>query len=148
MHIPTSLPSADRIAIYIRTNVDEPADQLRRCKEYLVGKGILAETNLDGVLCYRDFGAAHLYRPELTRLLCDAEKGSIDLVVIADIQSVSPSIVAFFELTKLLKANKVGLIALRECIDTSTASGALMMRMMVVLAEMEREGGRVSEQVG
>jgi DNA invertase Pin-like site-specific DNA recombinase len=76
-------------------------------------------------------------RPELDRLLDHARPG--DTVVIWRLDRLGRSMKHLLELIEDLEARGIALVSLNEQIDTTSANGRLVMRMMAALASFERD---------
>ncbi|MDR7237317.1 recombinase family protein [Neobacillus drentensis] len=76
-------------------------------------------------------------RPELNRLLQYLRKG--DSLVIYKLDRLGRSTKKLLELAEELDSRGIELISTQDQIDTSTAIGKAMFRMLMVLAEMERD---------
>jgi DNA invertase Pin-like site-specific DNA recombinase len=76
-------------------------------------------------------------RPELQRCLDSLRKG--DTLVVYKLDRLGRSTFKLLELTSELEKRGVEFVSIRDNIDTSTAVGKAMFRMMAVLAEMERD---------
>lgn len=76
-------------------------------------------------------------RPELERLLAYARPG--DTLVIYKLDRLGRSTKRLLELAEELDRRGIELVSIRDQIDTSTAVGKAMFRMLMVLAEMERD---------
>ncbi len=76
-------------------------------------------------------------RPELEKLLEQLRAG--DTLVVYKLDRLGRSTFKLLELTGDLEKNGIEFISLCDNIDTSTAIGRAMFRMLAVLAEMERE---------
>jgi DNA invertase Pin-like site-specific DNA recombinase len=76
-------------------------------------------------------------RPELQRCLDSLCKG--DTLVVYKLDRLGRSTFKLLELTSELEKRGVEFVSIRDNIDTSTAVGKAMFRMMAVLAEMERD---------
>lgn len=93
------------------------------------------------IIEYREEGrsAKDTNRPQLQRLLFDSRAGKIDLVVVTRIDRISRSLMDFFSIQKELSDHGVDFMALDDHYDTSTPGGKLTLRVMLSLAEYERE---------
>lgn len=76
-------------------------------------------------------------RPELNRLLQNLRKG--DSLVIYKLDRLGRSTKKLLELAEELESKGVELVSVQDQIDTSTAIGKARFRMLMVLAEMERD---------
>ncbi|WP_144466982.1 recombinase family protein [Bacillus toyonensis] len=76
-------------------------------------------------------------RPKLAELLKYARKG--DQIVVYKLDRLSRSTKHLIELSEELEAKGIELISIQDKIDTTTAIGKAMFRMLAVLSEMERD---------
>lgn len=83
-------------------------------------------------------------RPELERLLRDLP--GIDRVVVTELTRLGRRAKGMLDLFDRFEAQGVGLVAIRQSIDTSTAAGKLLRTVLVAVAEFESEqlGERVA----
>lgn len=75
-------------------------------------------------------------RPELQKLLSILQEG--DTIHVHDFSRLSRSVSDLLKLVELLQAKKVTLISNKENLDTSTATGKLMLTMIGAINEFER----------
>lgn len=76
-------------------------------------------------------------RPELQKLLEYARKG--DILVVYKLDRLGRSTKRLIELSEELEQRGIELLSIRDSIDTTTAVGKAMFKMLAVLAEMERD---------
>lgn len=76
-------------------------------------------------------------RPELQKLLQYARKG--DILVVYKLDRLGRSTKRLIELSEELEQRGIELLSIRDSIDTTTAVGKAMFKMLAVLAEMERD---------
>jgi DNA invertase Pin-like site-specific DNA recombinase len=76
-------------------------------------------------------------RPQLNELLQFARTG--DVLVVYKLDRLGRSTRKLLELVDTLEQRGIELISLRDSIDTTTAMGKAMFRMLAVLSEMERD---------
>lgn len=76
-------------------------------------------------------------RPELQRLLEFAREG--DTVYVKDFSRHARSTKDLLELVERFKEKNIHLVSLKENLDTSTATGKLMLTMIAAINEFERE---------
>ena len=129
-----------RTAGYVRVSQERNArngyghsaqeDDIRRYVEY---KG-LARARI-----YREAGASGYVRerPELDRLLADAKAGEFDVVIFPSIDRAARSVKDVIEIDAALRQAGVGIVFLREGIDTSTPVGEFFRNVMASLAQLE-----------
>lgn len=96
----------------------------------------LQQASCDKIFTEKISGARN-DRPELEKLLEQLRNG--DTLIVYKLDRLGRSTFKLLELTADLEKNGVEFVALCDNIDTSTAIGRAMFRMLAVLAEMERE---------
>jgi site-specific DNA recombinase len=78
-------------------------------------------------------------RPQYRQLLDDVRSGKIDTVLCTKIDRVSRSLPNFYELLETLEEHDAAFVSLSEQLDTSTATGRAVLKILLVVAELERE---------
>ncbi|MFH1549993.1 MAG: recombinase family protein [Planctomycetota bacterium] len=88
---------------------------------------------------YRENGVSgyRRERPSLERLLADAKCGKFDVVVFPSIDRVGRSVKDVIEIEAVLRGCGVGVIFVREGIDTSTPTGELFRNIMASISQFE-----------
>ncbi|MFD2616537.1 recombinase family protein [Terrilactibacillus laevilacticus] len=76
-------------------------------------------------------------RPQLNRLIEYAREG--DVIVVYKLDRLGRSTKRLIELSQELQERGIELVSIRDSIDTTTAVGKAMFKMLAVLAEMERD---------
>ena len=90
---------------------------------------------------YVDSGVsgANCSRPQLDRMMADAQAGRIDLVAIWKLDRLGRSLQHLLSLTSTLTAAGVDLVSIRDPgIDTTSPSGRLLLQLLGCFAEYER----------
>jgi DNA invertase Pin-like site-specific DNA recombinase len=131
-----------RAAVYARVSTldQNPDNQLIELRRYVGARGWqLAEYVHHGV------SGAKEGRPELNRLLRDAKRRQIDIVVCWRLDRLGRSLRHLIFLLDELTALGVGFVSLGEGIDTSTPAGRLQLHVLGAIAEFERS--RLRERV-
>lgn len=95
----------------------------------------LEAASCDEILSEKVSGTAAA-RPELARLLDKIRPG--DVVIVWRLDRLGRSMRHLLELIELFSSNQVEFISLHEQIDTSTATGKMMLHLFAMLAEFER----------
>jgi len=109
---------------------------------------LLAGQNLDSQIdALSAFGCTKIYkdkesgtkeqRPSWQRLIEYLRDG--DILVITELSRMTRSLKHLLQVIDDLEKRRVGLISLRENIDTSTATGRFFISIMGAIAQMERE---------
>jgi DNA invertase Pin-like site-specific DNA recombinase len=88
---------------------------------------------------YRENGVSgyRRKRPVLEQLLADAKCGKFDVVVFPSIDRVGRSVKDVIEIEAALRACGVGVIFVREGIDTSTPTGEFFRNIMASISQLE-----------
>lgn len=138
----TSGSPAKRAALYARVSTDEQAakgtslaGQLERCRTHVQAAG----WHEVGTFVDEGVSGALASRPALDQVLRLVEDGEIDIVVITKLDRIARSLRHLLDLLELFESHDVGLVALDDPIDPSTASGRAMVQLRGVFAELERQ---------
>lgn len=81
--------------------------------------------------------ASRMDRPGWQRFLDYVRPG--DTLVVTELSRMTRSLLDLLETAKALEQRQVGLVSLRENIDTTTATGRCFLSMMGAIHQMERE---------
>ena len=113
---------------YIRVSTIEQneARQVEAIKRYEIDKVYLEKVS-----------AKNTDRPKLQEMLEFAREG--DTIYVADFSRLARSTKDLLELIELLEAKGVQLVSIKENIDTSNATGRLMLKMISAINDFERE---------
>lgn len=113
---------------YIRVSSEEQneARQLETMKKY----------NIDRYFTEKKSGK-NTERPQLQAMLDYIREG--DTVYISDFSRLARSTLDLLKLVNLFESKKITLISVKECVDTSTATGRLMLQMIAAINEFERD---------
>ncbi len=136
----TTVPAQRRrAAVYVRISTDEAhqpwslSAQEERLAAYCVSQGWLVV----GVYVEQASGAT-LARPELTRLLSDAQGGDFDVLVVIALDRLSRNLAQMMGLIERLETAGVTLVSATQPFDTGTPTGRLLLQMLASFAEFER----------
>ncbi len=97
----------------------------------------LAAASCDRIVTEKASGNCSKERPELDRLVENLREG--DVLVVYKLDRLGRSTFKLLGLTEELQERGVEFVSLKDQIDTTSAIGKAMFRMLAVLAEMERE---------
>jgi DNA invertase Pin-like site-specific DNA recombinase len=88
---------------------------------------------------YREEGVSGYKRdrPELKRMLADAEAGRFDVTVFPSIDRIARSVWDTIDIEKQLRDRGISVVFIREGIDTATAVGEFFRNVMASIAEFE-----------
>ncbi|MBR1442353.1 MAG: recombinase family protein, partial [Firmicutes bacterium] len=113
-------------------------NQITKCKACAV---LRFDATDDDIVIYHDDGKSGFYadRPEYMRMLKDIENNRIRAVICYKFDRISRRTIDLLNLFERLKAKKMPLVSCSDNIDTSSASGKVLMSMLAVIAEFERD---------
>ena len=126
-----------RTALYARVSTvsgQDPEMQLRELREYAALRGweVTGEYTDHGISGTRES------RPQLNRLMADAQQRKFDAVLVWKIDRFGRSLKHLVNALADLGAWGVSFISLRDNLDLSTPSGRLMFAVIGAMAEFER----------
>jgi site-specific DNA recombinase len=137
---PSEPDATRRAVIYCRVSTAEQAEsglgldsQERRCRSYCDAQG----WEVKGVFIDAGASAKDLDRPELDRALSALSPG--DMLVILKLDRMTRVVSHLAPLLSRISAAGADWVTVQEHYDTSTATGRLMLRLMLELSHWERE---------
>lgn len=126
-----------KIGLYARVSKEEQniETQVMALRDYC------QRNNYEIVEEYLDNGisGATDSRPAFNKLLRDMRAGEINCVLVYKLDRIGRSLQHLLNLFEEFKNKKVEFISLTQNINTSTPEGKMFLRMLMVLAEYERE---------
>mgnify|MGYP003296333952 CR=1 FL=1 len=133
--------SNKKTAIYVRVSSQMQVDNgvsLDAQEQELVD--FCLKNNKDYIL-YKDKGksAKNINRTALQQLLEDVKNKKIDTVIVWKLSRLSRNVRDFANLLYLFQQNDVAFISYNEKINTAEASGKLLMYVLSIVAEIERD---------
>lgn len=140
---------------YCRVSTDRQADglSLEIQQEKIEAAATINDFDLAEIICDAGASGRDLKRPGMARLLSLIAQGRVDVVICARLDRITRSTVDLGRLVETLqKARRadgghgVHFVSCAEQLDTSTAAGRLVINVLGVVAQFERE--RISERVG
>lgn len=138
------MPKPKRVALYARVSTHEkgqdPETQLRQLREYAELRGF------DTVGEYVDVGSGRSEdRPEYKRLLQDARRRRLDVVLVWRYDRFARSTQALIDGLKEFQALGVDFISYQENVDTTTPQGEMVYGFLASIAQFE--SALISERV-
>lgn len=127
---------------YTRVSTDQQADvglslEAQAVKIHQVAG--LQDAELVDVITDAGVSAKSLDRPALTWLLAQVDAGAVQVVIVAKLDRLTRSLVDLANLLKRFDRRGVALISVAEAVDTGTAIGRMMLNLIVLLSQWERE---------
>lgn len=133
-----------KIAIYLRVSTLDQArngyglgDQEIQCKKYLD----LYYPNETNIEVYKDDGysAKNLERPAMERMILDVKESKIYMIVAFKLDRLTRSVVDTYKLIKTVSEFDCSLVAVVDRIDISSANGRMLVGILSVISQWERE---------
>ncbi len=138
-----------KIAFYVRVSTDEAAlrvdgslvNQEHRLSLEVKSRNAVASGWGTVVEKYIDDGysAKDTNRPAYQRMMRDIQQGRVDLIMVAEFSRLSRNMLDFCLLQERLKKVGASILSIKECFDTSTPAGHMMVMNMINMAQFERE---------
>lgn len=126
--------------IYCRVSTNEQADsglgleaQQRRCQGYCEAQGWTVE----GIYVDAGISASTLNRPELEKAMAALTPGAV--LVVLKLDRLTRTVADLTPISNRIEDAGAEWASVQEKFDTSTATGRLMLRMMLELSQWERE---------
>ncbi|MGZ3499146.1 MAG: recombinase family protein [Vulcanimicrobiaceae bacterium] len=108
--------------------------QEERVRAYATAIGTCDEVVIDA-----GESAKTLKRPGLQRVLADVRCGTITTVIVVKLDRLTRSVRDLGEIVDLFERTGAALISVSEYLDTSSASGRLMMNLLGAVSQWKRE---------
>jgi DNA invertase Pin-like site-specific DNA recombinase len=130
--------SKKRAVIYARVSTllgQDPANQTGPCTEFTRARSFELTDK------YIDIGisGAKERRPELNRLVKDAQKRKFDILIVSGIDRIARDVRHLLNLITELEHYGISIISLRESIDFTTPMGKATLAILGAIAGLERE---------
>jgi site-specific DNA recombinase len=84
-------------------------------------------------------------RPVYQKLMSDVRKGKINLILVSDLTRLSRNLMDFCSLINELEKHHASYLSMKEQFDTSTPIGRMLVYIIIILGQFERE--QTSERV-
>jgi DNA invertase Pin-like site-specific DNA recombinase len=131
-----------RAAIYARVSTSDQTceNQLEELRRYVMARGWRSVEYMD-----EGISGAKERRPALDRLVADAKRRRLDVVVCWRLDRLGRNLKHLITLLEDLQVLGVYFVSLAEGIDATTPAGKLQMHILGAIAEFER--ARIAERV-
>lgn len=137
-----SAPDTRMVVGYIRVSTREQAEtklSLTNQEEKLKAYAITQDLKLDRIFSDAAESAKDLNRPAVQELLELVKRGKVGHVVIYKLDRLIRNVGDLSDLLRLFQKENVTLSAVTESLNTGTASGKMVVQMIGVIAEWERD---------
>jgi site-specific DNA recombinase len=127
---------------YVRVSTDKQAERgvsLEAQQEKVRAMATVHGAALAEVVVDAGESAKSLDRPGLERVLGMVRAGTIEMVIVAKLDRLTRSVKDLAVLLELFQRRNVSLISVAESLDTGSASGRLVLNIMVSVSQWERE---------
>src|SRR4051812_25752506 len=127
---------------YVRVSTDRQADQgasLETQSTRIQAMATVQNAELLDVVVDGGESAKSMNRAGLKRILALVETCEVDAVIVAKLDRLTRSVKDLCELLELFDRKKVALVSVAESLDTGSAAGRLVIKIMASVNEWERE---------
>jgi|SRR5262245_52269134 len=127
---------------YVRVSTEKQADggvSLEAQEQKIRAMAVVKDVELVDVIVDAGESAKSLQRPGMARLLELVDRKAVDTVIIAKLDRLTRSVVDLGELLTRFKKRGVTLVSVADSLDTRTATGRMVMNVMMSIAQWERE---------
>jgi DNA invertase Pin-like site-specific DNA recombinase len=131
-----------RVIGYARVSTDEQASQgvsLAAQEARIRAYAVAQARELDEMIVDAGQSAKTLQRPGIARILAAIRAGEIEALIVLKLDRLTRSTRDLADLLELAAKHDVALVSLSESLDTSTAAGRMVVSMLGVVAQWERE---------
>ncbi|MBS1983588.1 MAG: recombinase family protein [Bdellovibrionales bacterium] len=126
-----------KAALYARVSTllnQDPQLQISNLKEFCAARGL----EVAGEYVDQGISGAKDRRPALDRMIKDAQRGKIKVIVVAALDRLGRNTLHILKLIQELNHYGVSLISLRENLDFTTPTGVMVLTVLSSIAELER----------
>jgi DNA invertase Pin-like site-specific DNA recombinase len=127
---------------YVRVSTDKQADRgvsLEAQVEKIKAMATVHEVELLDVLVDAGESAKDLDRPGMVRILEMVQSRAVGMVIVAKLDRLTRSVKDLAVLLEQFQRRGVSLVSVAESLDTGSASGRLVLNIMVSVSQWERE---------
>lgn len=135
-------PKATRTVAYLRVSTDKQADHgisLDAQRAKVEAYASLYDLELVAVEVDAGHSAKSLDRPALQAAIARLRRGEADALLVAKLDRLTRSVVDLAELIELFQDEKRALLSVSEQIDTRSAAGRLILNILTIVGQWERE---------
>ncbi len=95
----------------------------------------------------KGYSGKNTNRPDFQKLMDEVAKNNVKKIIVYKLDRISRSLIDFADMLKIFKKHSVEFVSSCEMFDTSSPYGEMIMKLLMVFAEFERESiaGRVRD---
>ncbi len=93
----------------------------------------------------KGYSGKNTNRPDFQRLMTEVKRGNVKKIIVYKLDRISRSLIDFADMLKIFKKHGVEFVSSCEMFDTSSPYGEMIMKLLMVFAEFERES--IAERV-
>src|SRR6202047_539081 len=127
---------------YVRVSTDKQADRgvsLEAQAEKIRAMAVVHNAELLEIIVDGGESAKSLNRPGMARLLALVDAGEVQTVIIAKLDRLTRSVKDLCTLLERFTRRGVALVSVAESLDTGSAAGRLVLKIMTAVSQWERE---------
>lgn len=127
---------------YIRVSTDKQADKgcsLDAQRERIKAMAVVQQADLIDIVVDAGESAKNLQRPGVERVLAMVNAGRVSTIIVAKLDRLTRSVRDLADVLELFQRRGVALVSVAESLDTGSASGRLVLNIMVSVSQWERE---------
>lgn len=127
---------------YVRVSTDKQAEtgvSLEAQSAKVRAMAVVQGVELVDLIVDAGASAKSLNRPGMARLLELVDAGEVNTVIIAKLDRLTRSVRDLADLLERFSKRNVSLVSVADALDTGTASGRLVLNIMVSVSQWERE---------
>lgn len=145
--------NAGKVIGYCRVSTDEQVTtgvSLTAQRERVTAFAIATERRVDEIIIDEGFSAKTLRRPGIEKVLAQVKAGAVSALIVPKLDRLTRSVRDLANLLDLFSKYDADLISVSESLDTSSAAGRMVVHMLGILAQWEREviGERTATALG
>ena len=124
---------------YARVSTGKQEHSIPAQVDKIRAQALLKDLELAGVIEDEDASAKSLDRPGMAQLLGMVDRGELGTIIITKLDRLTRRIADIDKLLQLFDRKKVTLISTAESLDTASATGRMMVNLIVLMSQWERE---------
>lgn len=133
-----------RVGVYCRVSTQEQADsgfgidvQMNKINSYLT----LFDYDVENIKYYIDEGisAKNIKRKEFQKLMTAVKSRELDMVMIYKLDRLSRKVTDVYNIIEILLENNCNLVAIMDKLDIYSANGRMLVGMLAIISQWERE---------